>query len=202
MTIYTSPQDGTDRDCPIYFSLADTNVSGQGYLYIGERNDQGSGLYRSLLWISLAGIPANAKVTAADIKLVVGIDRTSNARTMRAYRLKRAWVEAQATWNSYSTGNAWQTAGAIGANDIEATELGNVSVSATPSGTITIPCDPAQIQLWVDTPASNLGVLLKMDTEADDATYYYSHTNGTSGNRPYMVVTYLLGGQVIIWSSE
>jgi len=30
---------------------------------------------------------------------------------------KRTVVEAEVTWNSYSTGNAWQTAGALGAND-------------------------------------------------------------------------------------
>jgi hypothetical protein len=33
------------------------------------------------------------------------------------YGIKRVVVYNQATWNSYSTGNAWQTAGAAGAND-------------------------------------------------------------------------------------
>ena len=47
--------------------------------------------------------------------------------------MKRDWVEAQVTWNIYSTGNSWQTAGATGANDYDSSAVGSGSFANTDS---------------------------------------------------------------------
>lgn len=46
------------------------------------------------------------------------------------YYVKRNWVNAQVTWNEYSTGNGWQTAGCRGANDKSSVSMGSLSMTS------------------------------------------------------------------------
>jgi len=142
-------------------------------------------------------IPTSAVVQSAILSIYVSADYSGATRTLRAYRTLRAWVEAQATWNIYSTGNNWGTAGCSNTTtDREATDIGNVSVIDTlTAGTeVQISLTPAKVQEWISGTLTNNGLLLKVDTESGDAYRYHSHEGATSNLRPKLVVTYTVPG--------
>jgi len=122
-------------------------------------------------------------------------DFTSNVRTMRMHRCLRAVVGAQATWNIWSTGNNWGTAGCSNSsNDYDgAVELGNMSVPAAP--TLNVPMSmtvlATEFQKLFDGTYTNNGIVLFMDTQIDDLTQYASQDNTTPAYRPYFTVTYM-----------
>jgi len=60
----------------------------------------------SLVKFDLSSIPSGATITSATLKLVkTGGD--TGAKNVAAHRLTKNWVENQATWNIYSSGNNW-----------------------------------------------------------------------------------------------
>lgn len=204
MTTYTSqPDDTTGSDCYIQKEAATTNYN-NAYLLIGESN-AAVATYRSLIKFDLSSIPSGAQVSAATLSIWVFEDVSSNARTLRAYRVKRNWVETEATWNVYSTGNSWGTAGCDNTtSDRDATDMGSASVGAAVSvGTeIQISLTTAEMNKFFDGTYTNYGWLLKVDTEADDCYLYDSSGSLTAGERPKLVIEYLAGGQLIIWTSD
>lgn len=100
------------------------NYGSDGGFYVG-------GIYRELLKFYFDWLPADAIIESAILKLYLAAEYSSNATTMSLYRTKRAWVELQATWNIYSTGNNWQTAGGFGADDCEQIAVASRAFSAT-----------------------------------------------------------------------
>jgi hypothetical protein len=170
--------------------------SPQGTLTVIGVGDTG-GVYRSVIKWDLSSIPANAVVTSATLSIYTVEDYSDNTRTMRAYRVLRAWVESEVTWNSYSTGNAWATAGCGNTtSDREATDIGSVSVASNLAGgsEVSISLTPSRVQEWISGALANNGILLKIDTESNDFYNYGSHENGTAGIRPKLVIEYTLGG--------
>lgn len=171
-----------------------TNYSTLEYLHLGETNGI-TALYRSLIQFDLSSIPASATVDAANlvVRLVAnGNERAANNRTGRAYRLKRVWVEAESSWNNYSTGNAWQTAGAGGANDAEAADIGSCAFSTTDvSGADkTFALTASAVQEWTSGAFANNGIKLQMDTETNDTQRVGSSDHATAANRPKLTVEY------------
>ncbi len=64
-----------------------------------------------------AAIPPGSTITA--VKGRVALDFSTNsapAFEVGWFKMLRAWVKSQSTWNIFSTGNNWQTAGASGAS--------------------------------------------------------------------------------------
>jgi hypothetical protein len=148
---------------------------------------------RSVIKFDVSSIPADAVISGATLSLWrAGKFGTPVNTTLRAYRIKRAWVEAQVTYNSYSTGNSWSTAG-VGntTTDREATDIGSVSIlNADAVGTqYDIALTPSAVQDWVDGTMTNNGLLLKIDDETD-LYQFDSSDHGTAGTRPKLVVTY------------
>jgi hypothetical protein len=182
-------------DASINSATPTTNAGTGSQLTIGERNDESSAVRRSLLKFDLSGIPVNAVVSDAMLRLYVTADRSSNARTFRVYRLKRAWVEDQVTWNIYSTGNNWQTAGGFGANDCEQTGIGSraMSASETLDAYKEFSLTPSAVQEMISGAFANNGFLVKADTESDDA--YIFNSREAASNRPELVITYTVGGR-------
>lgn len=172
-----------------------TNNSAATLVAIGESN-AGSSVWRGIVKPDLSSIPAGSTIIDATLNLVVQNDFSDNSRTMQAYRLSRAWVFNQATWNVYSTGNNWGTAGAANTStDREATGVGSVSVAASPGtgATISLPITASKLQEMLSGGTfTNNGFLLKMDTETNDGMFYNATSNATSGNRPTFVVNYTL----------
>jgi hypothetical protein len=211
MTTYTTQPDETDGiDTYIDESAATTNYGTNAEIKIGA----GSGALsaRTLLKFDLTKgtnpPPLSAVASSAVITLYLNSEASSNAVTMDFYKALRNWVEAQATWNVYSTGNNWGTAGCANTTtDRENTILAQLSLSATEaagSKTITLNADGlAVVQGWINGTISNYGLLAKTSSEAANTRYLFaSATDATSGNRPKLVVEYIAGGQAIMWTSE
>ncbi len=173
-----------------------TNYNTSVLLMVGESNAASNYIGRSLLkWDSLSDgtIPATATITSAKLTLVFERDRSSNARTLRIYRMKTAWVPSQCTWNIKSTGNNWTTAGGFDAADCEQTDIGNVSLSdaETPDTALEITLTNSAIQSIVSGAFSNNGFLIKMDTETNDMYIFHSQENTDSASwDPKLVIEY------------
>ncbi len=152
---------------------------------------------RSLIRFSgLSNIPASATVTSVTLTLNMSDPDTGN--NIEFYRCLRNWVETQATWNEFSTGNSWATAGGRGTGDSSA----SASLASAPplSGDVNFSGAGlvADVQAWVDGSVANNGWLLKhaLDPAAsglflDNATV---SSEGTDGLRPRLSVTYTDGG--------
>lgn len=180
----------TDQDCYFSDDIPTTNLNGQS-VQVGEYNG-GASVRRTVIRADLSSIAAGQSISACNLKLTVTGDLCNNARTMSAYRLLRNWVEGEVTWNVYSTGNNWGTAGATNATDIDTTPVGTKAIGAseTPLAVISIPISAAVVQSWLDGDYSNYGVLLKLDTESDDLHYYYDTESVTSSYRPVWDITH------------
>lgn len=144
-------------------------------------------IYHSLLQFDVSGIPASASVDDATLTLVrVSVDGDGGG-TNSAYRVKRVWVENQATWNIYSTGNNWQTEGCEGANDRDASAIASWSSAATIDAALTA----SLVEEWVSGAFANNGIMVKGATESgQNLSDYCSSDHGTAGNRPKLVVNY------------
>ena len=197
-TLTLQPDDTTAKDAYILSDSPTTNTDGNGYMVVGENNAAVS-VTRGLIQFDLSSIPAGSTIDSATLYLTLreaGSFRASNNRTMRAYRLLQNWVEAQATWNIYSTGNNWGTAGAGNTTtDREATDIGTVAMATTDADesekTITLTASKIQ-EMITGGSFTNNGFLLQMDTETDDQYQFYDSTVANSTNRPKIVVNYTL----------
>jgi pimeloyl-ACP methyl ester carboxylesterase len=169
-----------------------TNLGTNSNLGAGESNAIVD-IWRSAIKFNLSGIAAGSTIISATLSLYCHAEFSSNARTLRVYRLKRAWVETQATWNIYSTGNSWSTAGGFHSDDCEQTDIGSRAFSATETTgafkdfTLTA----ASVQAMISGGSwTNNGFLVKADTETDDMYQFYSSDHSTAGNRPKLVIVY------------
>lgn len=170
-----------------------TNYGTAINFYIGELSTGAA--YRSRALIKFDFAPyANAEITAATIDLYKYHDLASNDGTIYAYRVLQNWEETQATWNVYSTGNNWATAGCLGTPDRETSPIGTSGiVGLSGAGLISFALTPSKIQEWANGSAQNYGMLLKTDLEDNDGWGYYSSEYTTDvSKRPHLIIEYTL----------
>jgi hypothetical protein len=190
---YTSQPDSAGLDTFLRNNLPTQNNGTSTLLAIGEQNNATDQVRRSLLKFDLSGIPANSKITSATLTLWVSTDLSSTATSLNIYRLKRAWDEGSATWAVYSTGNNWQTAGALGANDYDSTSDFTSTILAADYAADTaldIPLTPALVENIVNGTWPNNGWLLKTSTELNDGWNFYASDHTTAAYRPRLVIEY------------
>ncbi len=189
-TITLQPDGTAGMDA--YLSAANPNTNyNDAVLGIGEPIGSTGDNYRSPIKFDQSSLPSAAIISSAVLSVWLsqaGNAIASNNRTGRVYRLKRAWVETQVTWNSYSTGNPWQTAGGFGALDCEQTDIGTCAFATTDAN--------GSQHDFALTPTTKAGLdlgngwLLKVDTETNDLYQLHSSDSATPANRPKLVVTY------------
>jgi hypothetical protein len=113
-----------DQDSYINQAAVTTNYSGGTALvlaYDAGETDSKSALLRF-------AIPyASALILSATLNVYAYQEGDCSANI---YYVKRNWVDAQVTWNAYSTGNNWQTAGCRGLLDKSADVMGTLSMTA------------------------------------------------------------------------
>jgi len=195
-TLTLQPDETTGLDTFTDYYNATTNYATNAVLHLG---DSGGWPQTALLTFSgLSAILPTAIITSATLTLYLATKGRNS--TLYAYGLLRNWVESEATWNIYSTGNAWQTVGGTGALDRDAAAVGSVAISSTGAKDIDV---TALVQAWVNSGRANYGFSLN-EVYTSNNTYndYVSSSGATSTQRPKLVVEYILGGQVIIWSEQ
>ena len=195
-TIVTLQPDATaGLDTFISNFAATTNYGTSAELQVGESNADAA-VQRGLLKFDLSSIPSGSTITSAILTLTLyhaGSFRASNNRTMYANRMKRAWVESEATWNIYSSGNNWATAGGgTNASDVDFTAFGNVAMTTSDADESekSITLSASLVQEWLDGTFTNNGLMLSMGTESDDMYIFHSSDGATSSKRPKLVITY------------
>ena len=175
------------------------NYGTHSIVSIGERIDTAS-VRRALVAFDLSTVPAS--FTSATLSLYCTLDLSTEARTYRIYRQKRAWVEGTrasvvdnpptgATWNRYDTTNNWATAGGFGADDCEQTAIGTRDFTA--SETLNEFKDFAFTPTTKDDLDLGNGWLIKADTETNDCYVFVSSDGATASERPKLVVEYTTG---------
>jgi hypothetical protein len=138
----------------------------------------------ALLRWDFSTIPAGSKIGSASVTLNV---TNNSTETYQAYALSRPWVESAATWLLYDAVNPWQSAGAKGSLDRGTTVVGSVSPSA--AGKQTFALSPDVVQSWVNSPASNNGIIIANATNTDG--FDFSSREATlKSNSPQITVTY------------
>jgi hypothetical protein len=154
-------------------------------------------LYRSLVKFDISSIPAGSTINSATLTIWTAADFSDKTGTIEVYRIRRAWVDTQATWNVYTTGNNWTTAGCDDTtNDREAANIGSAS---TPGSTAAdtqqdVTLTAAKIQEMISGGTfTNNGFLLRQSNEADwNNGHDYRSTNyvADSTKRPKLVIDY------------
>lgn len=146
-------------------------------------------------------IPSTSYIASAVLSLYVATDSASTSIVVDAYRQKRAWVEAQVTWNNYSTGNAWQTAGGFGANDCEQTSIGQATLGASLAAHTEVQwtLTASAIQEIVRGTWANNGFLM-IGTGTGWYDMYSSEEGAFTAERPKLVVTYHDVFGAMFWS--
>jgi hypothetical protein len=156
-------------------------------------------LNRSLLQFNLTGIPANAIITAANLKLVTTSTSNTTSYPLSIHRLTNSWDEGTATatgtagicnWINRVAGPlAWTTAG----GDFNATPEATTSVTGIATYNWAGGTMNTLIQNWVSGANANNGMLLKYDVETGGATNnktFASLQNATAASRPLLTFSW------------
>lgn len=187
---------GSGVDTWIRSTSADTNFSTGANGSVLQSGDFGtSQVNRFLIKWDLSSVPTNAVVSGGTLSLWVNAEFSDNTRVVELFRVKRAWVESEATWNKFSTaGGSWSTAGAGDTtNDREGTSVGSATVTSTqnPGDKIDIPLVAGALQDLVSGAFTNNGWLFKVQTEGgDNVVYKSSNDAGSATMRPQLVFDY------------
>ena len=172
--------------------VPDGNASGRGTFAV----ELLSAVNRNALIFlgGLSNISSGASVSDASLFLY----QTSYGSTNQEVTLKRclrAAVNAQFTWNIYSTGNSWTTAGGLSDGNDRSATISYQAVVSSGTGSYK-EFTSAQMITDVDTDVG-VGDLIwhaqRTASDSDGAFRFRSDT-GTDGQRPYLSVTYTEGG--------
>lgn len=186
-----------------------TNYGTNAIIAVGDASAAASAAYRTAVKWNLSAIPASARVTAVALALdEYSAFDTGGVGSWSAslYTLLRNWVEAEITWNQYSSGNNWTTAGAAGVGTDISAAIDSLTLDGTAAaGFVTWSGSGllAVVQGWIDGTYSNYGVLIAA-TAAEyrgvaplSGNLFRSTDYGTSGDRPKLTVTYAIGGPLV-----
>ncbi len=133
---------------------------GTSHLGVGHSINERSSLVK---W-DLSSLSGSDICDSATLSLSLYQDLASASVVWSAYRLKRDWEELTSTWNSYKSGASWQTAGALGANDIDTTPLGtsgSIAANAAINSEIQIPLNATEVQKMYDGTYVNYGFIVR-----------------------------------------
>ena len=197
----------TSKDNTLYESTTGSLSNGSGdHLFVAQ-NNQGQ-VRRALLAFNIAdSLPAGASILSARLRL--NMSRTiTGAQTVTVHRALSDWGEGasnalgeegggiaaatgDATWlHTFFNTQLWTNPGGDFVPEASA------SLSVTGPGSYTWSSTPqmvADVQAWLNTPASNFGWILISNENANaSATRFDSRQNPTAGNRPQLTVTYMI----------
>lgn len=179
------------RDTYISQANAASNFGSATTVQVDGDDPSGSGqdLVTLLKW-DISSIPAGATVDSAEIAMSV---TNASGGPYPAYAALRDWVETQANWNQAASGVNWGSPGAAGASDRGTDPVATFSGAAGPATYALNAAGLALVQSWIDTPASNRGIIVASPTTADGLDLS-SRNSGTAANRPKLTVRYTLPG--------
>ncbi|MEU8299831.1 DNRLRE domain-containing protein [Micromonospora sp. NPDC048909] len=163
---------------------------GDPYVSPGNNSPYYGDTHGLLKFPTLTGIPTDAQVVDADLRLYNTslFPGTDTDEYVDVYKLKRAFTETKATWNTYDGVNAWTTAGGDYDTTWKAGATGFTNDPEWASWDIT-----AAVKGWVTTPTSNNGLLLRQRDEVNQTARAMLLSSEAQEPllRPTLEVTYL-----------
>jgi hypothetical protein len=190
------------------FAESNNSAGAKIGLYVGVTNGAGgSTIRRAFMQFNLAGIPAGSTINSVTLKLERDIQApTSGLEVLDLHPVLQSWGEGTSTGNGagglgyapsagsvtwihrfFST-QSWTTPGG---------DIGPVSGSILldSTGQVLIPSQPgmvADVQNWINNPASNFGWALKYNNETTTGTArrFSSREVTTVSNRPTLTVDF------------
>lgn len=201
---------GAAADNTLYQSTSGATSNGAGpSLFLGANSSLAA--RRAVLRFDVAAaVPAGAKILSATLQLNVVQANTLVAHHATGHRLLAAWGEGtsatgpsaggsgvpstpgDATWiHSFFPNSFWSTPG----GDFAATPSFTISLPTSgPASSAASAASAADVQSWLDQPATNFGWLLRGDEATANTARRCDSRESTSGN-PALTVTYILPGQ-------
>lgn len=162
--------------------------AGDPNLFVG-RTRMGD-VRRAMVAFDVAGaIPAGSKIKS--VKLRMTVDKTHpGGHQIGLHRVTAEWAES-ASWNNRQPGVKWAKAG----GDFAATASASTSVSGQLQGLFPHVWESAglvaDVQGWVDAPATNAGwVLIGAEGLDQSVKRFPSRESSEANSRPTLVVTF------------
>lgn len=199
-TVIIGDVDGADfsgaEDNQIQQDNATSNFGDSSFLEANKY--EVGGHHNSVLKFSgIDSLPSPLTVSSATLYLrVTSGSATTDTITIKV--LNRLWVEMECTWNIYSTGNNWSTAGGLHETDDRSS---TISASAAINNTqeyksFTAAQLATDVKDMADGGHGNYGWHLERTDDENDEHYkvFASSDHGTTTIRPYISVTYEEGG--------
>ena len=190
------------KDNTIFEDLAATSNGAGEYFFTG--NTAGSSARRALLQFDLSGIAAGSTVTGVALTLAVSQQARGSDNLTSLHRLLADWGEGTSstidgagigatagdvTWTFRffnDAARAWTTLG----GDFDPTASRTIPVSG--ANFYTWPSSPrlvADVQGWIDDPATNFGwALIGDESVSQTAKRIYSRESILTGNRPVLTL--------------
>ena len=189
-TFTSQPAAAAGEDTWILDTAATTNNETTTTITAAVYDDRGdTQTARCLLRWTASEIPRGSRVITGTLSLYVN-NLGSTAQPVIIGETLKPWVEDEATWNIYSSGNNWSTAGAVAGIDYS-TKGSPATTTPGPSGT-TFAQDVTNIvkRRAKNTRTFDFFMVQDGTTEMDAATNFRSSDHGTSGHRPELEIVY------------
>ena len=200
------------KDNTLYENVDGSLSNGAGiYLFAGQTAASANNLRRAVMAFDIAGnIPAGSTINSVTLTLDMNKSREAGAETFDLHRLLSDWGEgdsnasgqegagapsqpSDATWiHAFYPTNNWTIPG----GDFDAITSGSATVDSVEgpyswgSNTQMV----ADVQAWLDAPASNFGWLLKGPESYVTAKRFASSENTNAAARPSLVIDFTSGG--------
>lgn len=150
---------------------------------------------KSLLqFTGLSNIVGPVTVSSVVLSLFRLNNVTAPNRLINCKKILRAATEAGASWNNYAAATPWQTAGALGALDIDNTVLATGTIPSTGNQRFTVSGAglTALVQDVINGVVSNPWLILEVATATIESGDFdiASTQRATESQRPYMEVTF------------
>ena len=175
-----------NTDVTLVESFPSTNYGSDNALAIGINNADGA--LHSLIKFDIGGyFPASAEVVRAYLTLFV-LDR-GNELTVWVHPVTAPWIEDEVSWLDASSLGSWDSPG----GDFGERVMGSSEIP-TPGSTFDIELAPEVVQSWIQSPGTNLGVILLPDSAAavNDFVILVSSESINSQARPLLTVVFAL----------
>ncbi len=162
-------------------NAADTVNGDKDFLAaIGDNILSGTARTKSLVQFDLSAYLGQTVTGDATFSIFVGgVAGAGTSRNVAVHEVLIGWSEDTTTWNNFGA-----DVGVDFGTDVEITPVDIVSytpATQATSDTLNFTVPQAMIQSWIDTPATNQGLLINIQTGPD---IYISSKENTDGNGP------------------
>jgi hypothetical protein len=165
-------------------SFANTNFGADFDSAIGIQSSEKK---RLLLRFDVSAIPSTVTVTSAVITIKTSELLGTETPVMAFHKMKKTWIEAEATWNKRNTSISWLTAG----GEFDTSACSNSVSIPVAEGTYVWKIDKAVVQAWINNGTDNMGLLLKLNDETGySMARFLLSGSGAGEDGPELTVIY------------